>query len=222
VTSWQVAFISCALSAAAYLAISLAIAVPLTRSHQLRTNALGAATAAIFFTCAVHRAAISVHLLLPSLGVQDREGLAMRVAWGWPLASWDVVGAVAALYYWSLRRNFSTLQGAQLFQDFRQREQQALELNDSVLQGLVVAKMALDLEQPAKAQQALAASIDSASRIITGLLGSNHRTLELLRSTPATVSGLEPELQGIADQLTRPDPTRPAGTTAAAPEGSRP
>jgi hypothetical protein len=219
VTSWQVAFIGNGLLMAAYLAISLAIVVPLARSHQLRTNTLGAATAAIFFTCAVQHGAIALHLVLPSMGVDDPQGLAMRVARGWPLATWDVIAAVVALYYWSLRRNFSTLQGAQLFQDFRQREQQALELNDSVLQGLVVAKMALDLEQPVKAQQALAASIDSASRIITGLLGSNHTTLELLRSTPATVSGLKPELQRITDLLAHPDTASPAGTPTA-PEGS--
>lgn len=79
------------------------------------------------------------------------------------------------------------MQGAQLFEDLRAREQQALELNDSVLQGLVVAKMALDLDQPAKADAALTSSIDSASRIITNLLGSEHFAIELLRSSPAAV-----------------------------------
>ena len=69
--------------------------------------------------------------------------------------------------------------------DLRQREQQALELNDAVLQGLVVAKMALDLDQPRKANEALTASIQSASRIITELLGSSHSSLDLLRSVPA-------------------------------------
>ena len=71
----------------------------------------------------------------------------MREAWGWPLAIWDIVGALVAIYYWTLRRNYGSLmQGAALFEDLRKREQQALELNDSVLQGLVVAKMALDLD----------------------------------------------------------------------------
>ena len=150
--SWQVGLVGNAVIMAAYLGICLAIVVPLARSHQLRSNPLGAATAAIFFTCAVHHGAHSVHMLLPSLGFSDPQGLAMRSAWGWPLATWDVIGAVVAVYYWTLRRNYGSLmQGAQLFQDLRQREQQALELNDTVLQGLVVAKMALDLDQPAKA-----------------------------------------------------------------------
>ena len=187
--SWQVGLAANAVIAVAYFLITLAIVVPLARSQQLRTNPLGAATAAIFFTCAVHHGTHSVHMLLPSFGVDDTQGLAMREAWGWPLATWDVVGAVVAAYYWSLRRNYSSLmQGAKLFDDLRQREQQALELNDSVLQGLVVAKMALDLDQPERAQQALNSSIDSASRMITDLLGSEHQSLKLLRSAPADIA----------------------------------
>jgi hypothetical protein len=180
----------------AYLLITLAIVVPLARSHQLRDNPLGAATGAIFFTCSVHHGAHSLHMLLPALGVNDPQGLAMRAAWGWPLASWDVVGALVAVYYWTLRRNYSSLmRGAQLFEDLRQRESQALELNDTVLQGLVVAKMALDLNQPDKSQEALTASIAAASSIITGLLG-NVEAPALVRSTPAQ---LEP-LNGLEDR----------------------
>jgi hypothetical protein len=189
--AWEVGLVCNAVIMMAYLLISLAIVVPLSRSRQLRTNPLGAATAAIFFTCAIHHGAHSLHMLLPSLGISDPQGLAMRSAWGWPLALWDVVGAVVGVYYWSLRRTYSSLmEGAQLFQDLRQREQQALELNDTVLQGMVVAKMALDLNQPARASSALTSSIDSASRIITGLIGSKHSAVDLVRSTgPAAVDG---------------------------------
>ena len=200
--SWQVGLAGNAIIMVAYFGISLAIIVPLARSRQLRTNPLGGATAMIFFTCAVHHGAHSIHMLMPSLGVDDPQGLAMRTAWGWPLALWDVVGAVVAIYYWTLRRNYGTLmQGAQLFEDLRQREQQALELNDTVLQGLVVAKMALDLEQPSKANEAVTASITSASRIITELLGSKHHSLDLLRSVPAAV--------GVPEAPLGPRPTDP-------------
>lgn len=193
--SWQVGMTANAFISVAYFLIVLAIVIPLARSHQLKSNPLGAATAAIFFTCSVHHGAHSVHMLLPSLGIHDDSGLAMRLAWGWPLVIWDVVGAVVAIYYWTLRRNYSWLmRGAQLLEDLRQREQQALErqreqqaleLNDSVLQGLVVAKMALDLHEPAKAERALDTAIESASRIITNLLGSEHFAIKLLRSAPA-------------------------------------
>ena len=185
--SWTVGMICNALIMIAYFLITLAIIVPLARSHQLRTNPLGAATGAIFFTCSVHHGAHAVHMLLPSLGADDPAGLAMRTAWGWPLAIWDVVGALVAIYYWTLRRNYSSLMhGAQLFEDLRHRERQALELNDTVLQGLVVAKMALDLNQPGRSQEALTSSIAAASRIITDLLG-NAEGQGLVRSAPATL-----------------------------------
>lgn len=191
---WQVSAAANAVIAVAYFLITLAIVVPLARSNQLRSNPLGAATAAIFFTCAVHHGSHAVHMVLPSFGVEDARGLAFRQAWDWPLATWDVIGAVVAAYYWSLRRNYSSLmQGAKLFDDLRQREQQALELNDSVLQGLVVAKMALDLDQPDRAEAALSTAIDSASRIITDLLGSEHHSMKLLRSAPAGIRTEQPE-----------------------------
>ena len=187
--SWVIGMICNGIIAVAYLLICLAIVVPLARSKQLRTNPLGAATAAIFFSCAVHHGIHALHMALPAFGVDDEKGLAMRAAWDWPLSLWDVVGAVVAIYYWSLRRNYSSLmEGAQLFQDLRQREQQALELNDTVLQGLVVAKLALDLDEPQRAHESLTASIDSASRIITDLLGNNaYHSLDLVRSSAATV-----------------------------------
>ena len=187
---WVIGMICNGIIAVAYVFISLAITVPLARSGQLKSNPLGAATASIFFSCAVHHGIHSVHMALPSLGIDDPQGYAMREAWDWPLSLWDVVGAVVGVYYWTLRRNYSSLmEGAQLFQDLRQREQQALELNDTVLQGLVVAKMALDLDDTARAQAALTSSIDSASRIITDLLGSAsaHQSLALVRSAAADV-----------------------------------
>lgn len=186
--SWEIGLIGNSVIMIAYLLITLAIVVPLARSNQLRSNPLGAATGAIFFTCSIHHGAHALHMVLPSLGFSDPQGLAMRAAWGWPLAIWDVVGAACAVYYWTLRRNYSSLMhGAQLFEDLRARERQALELNDSVLQGLVVAKMALDLNQPGRSQEALTSSIAAASKIITDLLGRGQDEVNLVRSVAADV-----------------------------------
>ena len=179
--TWQIGFLANTVIMVAYLSISISIVVPLARSGQLRTNPLGGATAAIFFSCAVHHGAHPIHMLL-----DDGVGASMRAAWTWPMAVWDIVGALVGLYYWSLRRTYAALiDGAQLFEDLRKREQQALELNDSVLQGLVTAQLALDLDQPARAREALGASIDAASRIITDLLGRSPFDVDLRRSTPA-------------------------------------
>jgi hypothetical protein len=205
--SWQIAMVCNTGIAVAYLLICLAIVVPLAKSNQLRSNPLGAATAAIFLTCAVHHGSHAVHMLLPSLGIDDDQGLAMRAAWGWPLTVWDCVGLVVALYYWTLRRNYSSLmRGAQLFEDLRKREQQALELNDSVLQGLVVAKMALDLNDTAKANAALTTSIESASRIITDLIGTEGFNMQLLRSAPAVVDlhAAQPDLPDAPPERQNP------------------
>jgi signal transduction histidine kinase len=208
VHSWTVGMVCNGIIAVAYLLITLAIVVPLARSHQLRTNPLGAATGAIFFTCSVHHGTHALHMLLPSLGTDDSQGLAMRQAWGWPLAIWDVVGALTAAYYWTLRRNYASLMhGAQLFEDLRQRERQALELNDTVLQGLVVAKMALDLNQPERSQEAISSSIEAASRIITDLLGRSPDGATLVRSGPA-------ELPVAPATPTPTPPTAPAEAAA--------
>ena len=82
--------------------------------------------------------------------------------------------------------------------------QQALELTDAVLQGLVVAKMALDLDQPAKANEALTACIASASRIITELLGNQHASLDLLRSVPAAVVAPTPTPDDLSAPVVGP------------------
>jgi hypothetical protein len=185
---WVTGLVGNAVVAIAYLSISTAITVPLVRSGQVRSNPLAAATAAIFLTCAVHHGSHSLHMALPWFGVESEPGLAMRASYDGSMAVWDVLTAAVGVYYWSLRRSYAPLlRGAKLFEDLRQQEQQALELNDNVLQGLVVAKMALDLGQPAKAQEALDASITSASRMITDLLGPDRwaASAGLLRSKAA-------------------------------------
>jgi hypothetical protein len=185
---WGIGLVGNAVIAMAYLSIATVIAIPLIRSSQVRSNPLAAATAAIFLTCAVHHGNHTVHMAMPWLGVEADRGLAMRASYDPVMAFWDVISAAVGVYYWSLRRSYAPLmRGAKLFEDLRQREQQALELNDDVLQGLVVAKMALDLDQPGKAREALEASIASASRIITDLLGPDRRGASgaLLRSDAA-------------------------------------
>lgn len=191
---WLVGAVCNAVISVVYFLIVLAILRPLISSHQLRSNPLGAATAAIFFTCAVHHGTHTLHMFLPYLGIDEVQGLAMRTAWGWQLALWDLVGAAVGVYYWTLRRNYSSLmQGAQLFQDLRARERQALEINDNVLQGLVVARMALELNQPDKAIGALDTAIGSASEMITDLLRNDPNLPGgLLRSAPALLREHDP------------------------------
>jgi hypothetical protein len=172
---WLTGLIGNAVVAVAYLSIATVITLSLVRSGQVRSNPLAAATATIFLTCAVHHGSHTVHMAMPWFGLETGRGLAMRASYDVEMAAWDLITAAVGVYYWTLRRSYAPLmRGAKLFEDLRQREQQALELNDNVLQGLVVAKMALDLGQPAKAQEALGTSISSASRMITDLLGPDR------------------------------------------------
>ena len=102
-----------------------------------------------------------------------------------------MIGALVGVYYWTLRRNYGSLmEGAQLFEDMRRREEQALELNDNVLQGLVVAKMSLDLGDQRRASEALETAIGSASHMITDLLGPDRRgsSDRLLRGSAAVTA----------------------------------
>jgi len=139
----------------------------------------------------VHHGGHVVHMLLPYAHVEVVQGLALRASYDWQAAIWDLVTAAVGVYYWTLRRAYSALlKGATLFEDYHQRERNALELNDTVLQGMVVARMALDLGQTSKAVAALDASIASASHMISGLLGSGHGRDDrvLLRSEPAKLA----------------------------------
>ncbi len=187
---WITGLVCNALIGVAYLLICLGILRPLIESKQLRANPLGTATAAIFFTCAVHHGGHVIHMLLPYGHVETSQGLAMRAAYDWQMATWDIVGAAVAIYYWTLRRTYSSLMhGAKLFEDIREREYEAIQLNDAVLQGLVVAKMSLELDQRDRAMVALDSSIAAASDMITNLLGpqSSGRDEPLLRSRAATI-----------------------------------
>lgn len=191
---WTIGAIANAVIALAYLMIVFAIMRPLVQSRQLRSNRLGAATAAIFFSCAVHHGGHVVHMLLPAVGLPNSHGLAMRASYDWEMASWDVLSALVGVYYWTLRRTYGSLmRGAQLFEDMREREHQALELNDAVLQGMVVAKLALDLDDRERARRALDGAINGASQLISDLLGpaNEGESSRLLREQAATVQRTE-------------------------------
>jgi hypothetical protein len=136
----------------------------------------------------VHHGVHSLVLAFPGLGGHAGHGVALRHSWTWELALWDVLGAALAAYYFGLRRTYGSLmQGAQILVDLRRRERQALEINDNVLQGLVVAKLALELDQRDTAVAALDTSITAASRMISELLAAEDRPVAagLLRTRAA-------------------------------------
>ncbi|MFC3990921.1 ATP-binding protein [Actinoplanes siamensis] len=96
----------------AYSAITMAIAVPVTRAGQLRTNKLAIATAMIFFSCAVgHGLHAFIALLAAVRPHGGHPGHAPPGDWFWTSAIWDACTAAVAVYYWSLRRSYGMLLG---------------------------------------------------------------------------------------------------------------
>ena len=178
---------------AAYLAIAYIILSGLFSTRQVTTNKLGLATGLIFITCGIHHGSHSVHMLLPSIGIEDAQAMALRESWHWPSVAWDLVGAGVALFYLSLRGSYqSVLRGAALFEDMKTRERQAIEINDNIVQGLSVAKYSLEQGRDEQSRLAIEDSLKKARELITELLGEDGSEVELgpgdlRRERPATV-----------------------------------
>jgi hypothetical protein len=192
--SWQLVMVANALTAAAYAVIAYLILSGLVASAQLRTNHLGVATALIFVTGAGYHALEAVQLLAPSLGVATSHGLALRHAWDWHMVVWSALTAAAGIYYLALRRSQPRApEGAQMFEDLKVRERQALEINDNIVQGLTVAKYAMSVGAQDQSRQAVEDTLVRARQIITELLGEPGSAIELgpgdlRRVTPAAVA----------------------------------
>jgi hypothetical protein len=71
------------------------------------------------------------------------------------------------------------MKGAALFEDLKEKQRRALEINDNIVQGLVTAKLALELDQTNRSQEALEHSLIAARGIITDLLGEEGTELRL-------------------------------------------
>ena len=179
--------------ASTYLGIASTIFWNLKQSGQLSQNRLGFATALIFLTCASHHGSHTIHFLLPAAGLAVHPGLALRAGWEWHTAAVDVVTAGVGVWYWSLRKTYGPLmRGAKLFEDMKERQRQALEINDNIVQGLAVAHLALASKDESRSLEAMEATLAKARTIISDLIGeANEETRlapgELVRTKPAVV-----------------------------------
>ena len=200
---WVVALVANLVIVVAYLAISFSIAGGLTRTRQWRHNPLAVATAAIFFTCAIHHGSHPFHMLLPVLGLEQGTGTAMREAFdSWHSASWDILTAGVGVWYWTLRSRFPALvRGAALFEDIKQRQRQALDIHDNVVQGLATAKLSFELNRPEDGIAAVENTLVASRKIITDLLGEEGSEIAL---EPGDFRRAEPAGDGARQPVGRP------------------
>jgi diguanylate cyclase (GGDEF)-like protein len=105
---WQTVVLLNSIIALCYAGIVLAIVRGLVSTRQLTSNPLALATAAIFFSCAVHHGEHAVHLA--GLGGHHEVLAAGRELFGgWHSIVVDGFGAVAAVTYLAMRRSYSAL-----------------------------------------------------------------------------------------------------------------
>lgn len=182
-----------AIIAAAFLAVAVVLLVNAIRTKKVRGNPLGVATVILYLTCGGGHVVHTLQLLDAPLGIASAAGLAIQAEYASNYHLWviDILTAIAGVSYWMMRRRFPALvSGAAVFEDLRSRQRQALEINDNIVQGLVRAKLALDLDQRAEGDQAVAETLANARHIITGLLGEGDvKGGHLRRQTPAAGGG---------------------------------
>lgn len=166
--SWTLGAAANVVIAVAYFAVAVWILRGVRKSGHWTRNPLAVATGLIFFTCAAGHGAHAEHLLIPG-GTGD----VARQSWDWHLSILDAVTALVGVYYWTLRGRFPVLvRGTAIFEDFAVRQQQALEINDHVVQQLVTAKLAFEVGDEPAGMEALEHGLRS-SRAIMGDLVAN-------------------------------------------------
>ena len=189
--AWLLAFVANVVILVTYCLIGAALVRSLVRTEQARANRLGIAMAGIFIVSGLAHGVVALHLALPGLFTYA-PGIALRNGFSWDLIVIDAAAASVGIWYWRQRSSYrQALEGPALFADLQARRRQALELNDSVVQGLAAAKYALELGEIGRAEQLLDGSIVAVRDIVQGLLedgGGDALVVgpgDLVRSGPA-------------------------------------
>lgn len=186
--AWMVTTAANLVVAAVYAGLATIMFAGIARGNQWRTNPLAVATAAIFLTCTIGHSVHALHTMLPVVGLDAHTGGHARVVFGDPvLLTWDVLTAIVAVWYFTVRKRLVLLfEGAALCADLQERQRRAQQLHDDVVQGLVRAKAALDLGRRDEGHEAVSSTLESARTIISGLLGRDQlQPGDLRRAKPS-------------------------------------
>ncbi len=166
---WTLGLVANAVIATAYLAVAVLLGVNISRTRQWMTNPLAAGTFFLYLTCGGAHGIVG--LQLASLSVSGAAVEGSRLLYGsWTMWGWDIVTAGVGVWYWTMRNRFPDLvSGTAVFEDLRQRQKRAVEINDNVVQGLARAKLSLDLHRDAEGREALQETIEASQRIVKEL-----------------------------------------------------
>ena len=145
----------------------------------------------------VHHGVVGV--LYPHEVYNHPSALAHPWRWAAIHALAILAASLAALYAWRVNEEAAAARDdlERRAQEERVNRRRAVQINDDVIQGLVVAKLSLELDEPERATAALDAALRSARGIVGGLL-AQEPAMELVRTAgegerhPDTVPGACP------------------------------
>lgn len=171
---WQLGLAMNAIISVAFLGVAVMLLTNAIKTKHVRNNPLGVATTVLYITCGGGHVVHTLQLLDVPLGRATAAGFAIQAEYvaNPHMIVIDVLTAIAGVTYWLMRKRFPALvSGAAVFEDLRERQRRALEINDNVVQGLVRAKLALDIGERKEGDAAVADTLARARHIITDLLG---------------------------------------------------
>ena len=189
---WIIGLAANGVIAVAFLAVAVVLALNAIKTHQVKNNPLGLATVILYIGCGGGHAVHFWQLLDYPLGVASAATYGIVQEYNAAIHMWiaDIFTAAAGVSYWMMRRRFPALvSGAAVFEDLRARQRRALEIHDNVVQGLVRAKMALELGQKTEGEAAVQETLGGARTIITELLGKEDIKPGSLRRRAAAKGG---------------------------------
>jgi two-component system cell cycle sensor histidine kinase/response regulator CckA len=199
----QLALLGNSVISVAYLAIAVAILVPLVRAGQLGTNRLATATTLIFFSCSVGHGLHAVRAVEAVAGSTAMAGMELpSTGWGWSSSIWDLFTASVGIYYWTLRRSYGALlSNGALYADPGQQHRL-----DEIT----------ERERRAERHRALLASVveDSSDSIITAavdgtIIAWNAGAERMYGYSAAEIVGMPAST--LAARAVPPDATEPSG-----------
>jgi signal transduction histidine kinase len=171
---WSVGLGADVVVGAVYVSIAVGIVRSLRQSGHWREYPLAVATAAIFASCAIAHLGHAAQVIAAPRSSTTRGDLV-----GGPLVVADVVIAATGLWYWSLRGRLSALARVGTPVDVRQRRRDALDIHDNVVQGLVMAKLSLELGETEAGMHALEETLEAARHLVTDLVTVGEDRIDL-------------------------------------------